>query len=194
MKEINYQSDFKLFEKGDLHTAPFEFEYRTAFSKPYKVSCIDGVYTNCKLTDDGRLMVVFDNHGLRPGLLRCLRKYYLTDKDYHDGVCHLMSDENTDIMLTVGKTDCVQAETELPPHYQQGEQGSKGDKGDRGLQGETGPQGNTGPKGDPGNDGKDLTWESMTDEQREELMGKVVEEVKEGLVTATEVTDIENVL
>lgn len=164
MKEINYQSDFKLFEKGDLHTAPFEFEYRTAFSKPYKVSHADGVFTNCKLTEDGRLMVVFDNHGLRPGLLRCLRKYYLTDKDYHNGICHLVSDESTDVMLTTGKTDCVQVEIELPPHYQQGEPG------------------------------KDLTWESMTDEQREELTGKVVEEVQEGMITAIEVTDLENIL
>ena len=173
MKEINYKSDFKLFEKGDLHTAPFEFEYRTAFSKPYKVSFLDGVYTNCKLLDDGRLMVVFDNHGLHPGLLRCLRKFYLTDKDYHDGICLLVSDESTDVRLTVGKTDCVQVEIELPPHYQQGEPGTPGD---------------------PGEDGKDMTWESMTDEQRAELTGKVVEEVKEELITAVEVTDIENVL
>ena len=170
MKEINYKSDFKLFEKGDLHTAPFEFEYRTAFSKPYKVSCVDGVYTNCKLMEDGRLMVVFDNHGLRPGLLRCLRKYYLTDKDYHDGICNLVSDEHTDVMLTTGKTDCVQVEIELPPHYQQGEPGT------------------------PGEPGQDLTWENMTPEQREELTSKVVEEVKEGLVTATEVTDVESIL
>lgn len=54
---------------------------------------------------------------------------------------------------------------------QQGPQGEKGDTGETGLQGpkgdtgETGPQGAIGPKGDP------LTWEDLTEEQKESLRG-----------------------
>lgn len=123
MKQIHYKSDFKLFEKGELHTAPFEYEYSTTFGRSYKASYIEGVYTNCRLLDDGRLMVIFDNHGLTPGILRVTRRYYLTDNDYHDGVCHLVSKEETGVILTAGKTDECEVEVQVPPHYMQGDHG-----------------------------------------------------------------------
>lgn len=123
MKQINYKSDFKLFENGDLHASPFEYEYNTTFGKSYKASCLDGVYTNCRLLDDGRLMVIFDNHGLAPGILRVIRRYYLTDKDYHDGICNLVSKEDTGVILTAGKTDECEVEVQVPSHYMQGDPG-----------------------------------------------------------------------
>lgn len=123
MKPKNYKSDFKLFEKGDLHIAPFEYEYYTTFGKSYKVSYVDGVYTNCRLLEDGRLMVIFDNHGLAPGILRVTRHYYLTDKDFHDGICDLVSKEDTGVILTSGKTDWCEVEVQVPPHYMQGDPG-----------------------------------------------------------------------
>lgn len=194
MKRIHYKSDFKLFEKGDLHTAPFEYEYYTTFGKRYKVSYIDGVYTNCRLLEDGRLMVIFDKHGLAPGILRVTRHYYLTDKDFHDGICDLVSKEDTGVILTTGKTDECDLEVEVPPHYMQGEKGEKGDKGDTGdtgPQGVQGIQGEKGEKGDKGEDGKDLTWESMSDEQHATLIQEVTGEVENNLITITQVGDTE---
>lgn len=49
----------------------------------------------------------------------------------------------------------------------QGEKGDKGDKGDQGIQGEQGPQGVQGPKGADGT----MTFEDLTEEQRESLRG-----------------------
>lgn len=194
MKPKNYKSDFKLFEKGDLHIAPFEYEYYTTFGKSYKVSYVDGVYTNCRLLEDGRLMVIFDKHGLAPGILRVTRHYYLTDKDFHDGICDLVSKEDTGVILTTGKTDECDLEVEVPPHYMQGEKGEKGDKGDTGdtgPQGVQGIQGEKGEKGDKGEDGKDLTWESMSDEQHATLIQEVTREVENNLITITQVGDTE---
>lgn len=161
MKPKNYKSDFKLFEKGDLHIAPFEYEYYTTFGKSYKVSYVDGVYTNCRLLEDGRLMVIFDNHGLAPGILRVTRHYYLTDKDFHDGICDLVSKEDAGVILTTGKTDECDVEVEVPPHYMQGEPG------------------------------KNFTWDDMTEEQKTELASKAANELKDSLITATQVGDTE---
>lgn len=161
MKRIHYKSDFKLFENGDLHTSPFELEYSTTFGRIYKASYIEGVYTNCSMLDDGRLMVIFDNHGLPPGILRVTRRYYLTDKDFHDGICDLVSKEDTGVILTTGKTDECEVEVQVPPHYMQGEPG------------------------------KSLTWDDMTEEQKTELANKAANEIKDSLITATQVGDTE---
>lgn len=66
MTSINYKSDFKLFEDGCDFTVPFLFEYRTVFDRQYVANHVDGVYTNCQLQEDGRLLVVFDDHNLPP--------------------------------------------------------------------------------------------------------------------------------
>lgn len=161
MKAINYKSDFKLFESGELHVAPFEYEYFTTYGRTYKASYVDGVYTNCQLLEDGRLMIVFDGHRLQPGILHVERHYYLTDKDYHDGICNLISKEDTDVILTIGKTDKCDVEVEVPPHYMQGEPG------------------------------KSLTWDDMAEEQKTELASKVANELKDSLITATKVGDTE---
>ena len=161
MKQINYKSDFKLFENGELHTAPFELEYSTTFGRSYKASYIEGVYTNCRMLDDGRLMVIFDNHGLPPGILRVTRRYYLTDQDYRDRICDLVSKEDTGVILTTGKTDWCEVEVQVPPHYMQGEPG------------------------------KSLTWGDMTEEQKTQLASKAANELKDSLITATKVGDTE---
>lgn len=164
MKQIHYKSDFKLFEKGELHTDPFEYEYSTTFGKSYKASYLDGVYTNCRMLDDGRLMVIFDNHGLSQGILRVTRRYYLTDNDYHDGVCHLVSKDETGVILTTGKTDECEVEVQVPPHYMQGEQGVPG---------------------------KDMTWNSMTEGQRAELVQEVTGNIEGTMLTSTQLSDTE---
>ena len=164
MKSINYKSDFKLMENGCDFSVPFVFEYRTGFGKSYKVSHVDGEYTHCKLMEDGRLMVVFDDHGLRPGVLTCERHFYLTDQDYHDGICDLWDKRPTDIILTSGKTDECEAEVQLPPYYQQGEPGKPGDS---------------------------MTWDKMLEEDKEALKVAVVQEVEGLLVQVVPVDETE---
>lgn len=124
-KMINYKSDFKLIESGCDFTVPFRFVYSTGQGQGYEASHIDGVYHNCKLLDDGRLMVVFDSHGMQPGKLFCTRHFYLTDKDYHDGICDLWDRRPVGVALGNGKTDGTDVEVELPPYYQQGDGGSQ---------------------------------------------------------------------
>ena len=124
-KMINYKSDFKLIESGCDFTVPFRFVYSTGQGQGYEASHIDGVYHNCKLLDDGRLMVVFDSHGMQPGKLFCTRHFYLTDKDYHDGICDLWDRRPVGVALCNGKTDGTDVEVELPPYYQQGDGGSQ---------------------------------------------------------------------
>lgn len=170
MKQINYKSDFKLFEKGELHTAPFEYEYSTTFGKSYKASYLDGVYTNCRLLDDGRLMVIFDNHGLPPGILRVTRRYYLTDNDYHDGICDLVSKDETGVILTAGKTDECEVEVQVPPHYMQGDSGKSAYQ----IAVENGYEGSE-DEWLKSLKGKPFTYEDFTTEQLEEIKRPAVE-------------------
>ena len=164
MKSINYKSDFKLVESGCDFSAPFVFEYRTGFGKSYKASHVDGKYTNCKLMGDGRLMVIFDGHGLLPGILTCERHFYLTDQDYHDGICDLWDKRPIGIMLASGKTDDCEAEVQLPPYYQQGE---------------------------PGKPGESMTWDRMPEEDKDALKAAVIQEVKSSLVQVEPVDETE---
>lgn len=152
-RQVNYKSDFKLIEKltvtddsgAGLLDAPFVFNYYTAYGSVYTAKHCGGEFTNCKPMDDGSLMVVFDNHGLRPGKLMCERKFYLTDQDYADGICDMVDNRYTGIMLTTGATCGTDIDVQLPPYYQQG------------------------PQGEP------MTWDKMTAEQKQELVAMAVE-------------------
>ena len=99
--KINYQSDFKIIEKnlnGDVNT-PFRFTYRTVLSGCVVAEFDGHGYKNCHRLDDGGLLVIFDRHGLRPGALSVKREYYLSDADFADGICNLVSVENTGVIL-----------------------------------------------------------------------------------------------
>lgn len=118
MNKVNYKSDFKLIESGGSYDVPFTFDYHTWDKcKPYRASHIDGVYTNCRLLEDGKLLVVFDQHGLSVGELKCERHFYLTDADFADGVCNLVTVESTGVMLVTGRTDECEAEVTSYPGY-----------------------------------------------------------------------------
>lgn len=132
MSNINYKSDFKIFEEGCDFTVPFLFEYRTVFDRQYVASHVDGIYTNCQLQEDGRLLVVFDDHNLPPGILTCTRHFYLSDQDFHDGICDLWDKRDTGIILTTNRTDCCEVSIELPPFYMQGEAGTTPHIGENG--------------------------------------------------------------
>lgn len=68
----------------------------------------------------------------------------------------------------------------------QGPKGDKGDKGDTGAQGPQGIQGPVGPQGPKGADGT-MTFEDLTEEQKESLRGKsAYESAQEGGYTGTE--------
>ena len=151
LKQINAKSDFKLIEaaaQGEeyLFDAPFVFRYTAGCGsgKSYIAKHCNGEYVNCEPTGDGRLLVSFDNHGLGCGKLMCERTFYLTDADFADGICSLTDKRQTGVLLTAGETQFSGIEVQLPPYYQQG------------------------PQGEP------MTWEKMTDDDKEQLVGMVV--------------------
>ena len=78
-----------------------------------------------------------------------------------DGICDLWDKRPTGIVLTSGKTEECDPEVQLPPYYQQGE---------------------------PGKPGESLTWDKMTEEDKEALKASVVKEV-EGLLVQVEPVD-----
>lgn len=160
--QINYKSDFKLFEErdgGKGFDVPFVFRYSTLAGSGYEVSHVDGEYHNCKPLDDGRLMVIFDNHGLPAGQLVCERHFYLTDKDYHDGICDLWDKRAVDVFLGTGATEQTRIEVALPPYYSQGEPG------------------------------KAFTYEDFTPEQIAELQQPATEAAEEANTAAKSATD-----
>lgn len=165
MKSINYQSDFKLIEKnlnGDIST-PFRFTYRTILSGCFVTEFDGKEYKHCRRLDEGSLLVAFDNHGLRPGALSVKREYYLTDADFTDGICNLVSVESTGIMLVSGKTDDSTATIEVYPNYQQG------------------------PPGNP------MTWDDMTLEQRKSLKDAVVKDIQTEQLVSEELPSSGNI-
>ena len=164
LKSINYKSDFKLIESGCDFSVPFIFKYNTRSGRTFTASHIDGVYTNCKRMDDGRLLVIFDRHGMGVGNLVCHRRFFLDDGDYSDGICHLHDHRSTGVTLTVGETDECHVDVALPPYYQQGEKGDA------------------------------LTWDTMTDEQKKELEDAVAKQVLSGQISTEEIENIETIL
>ena len=116
---INYQSDFKIIEKnlnGDVNT-PFRFTYFNPFKGKFIASFDGQEYVGCSRMEDGSLLVAFDNPGFSPGMLKVKREYFISDSDFMDGICNLVSIEDTGIVLTPGKTDESTAEIMPYPDY-----------------------------------------------------------------------------
>lgn len=163
MIRINYQSDFKIIEKnlnGDIST-PFRFSYRTALSGRVVAEFDGHEYKNCRRLNDGSLLVVFDSHGLRPGTLSVKREYYLSDADFKDGVCNLISVENTGVVLVIGKSDESTAFVDVCPNYQKGD------------------------KGDP------MTWDSMTSDEKRQLTAEVTEGMSVNMLASVALSEKE---
>lgn len=124
--ERNYKSDFSLLignVQGDV-TTPFTFTFRTFSSAVVYVASFDGVnYVNCRREADGKIMVLFDNHGLGLGELWVTTDYKLTNPDYPDGIEDKVDNLFTGVILTDGESYGV-LDTVIYPDYQ------KGDKGD----------------------------------------------------------------
>ncbi len=126
--KINYRSDFKTLEQclnGDVAT-PFRFTYRTSSLSSYTVEFDGENYTSCRRTDDGGLLVIFDNHRLGTGRLLVQREYFLTDEDFSDNICHTVTFESLNIILTALDCDVDTPTVGVYPAYQKGDKGDKG--------------------------------------------------------------------
>ncbi len=121
--KINYLSEFKLIERFDDADGlvPFRYTYYTSKSEGYVVSYDGQEYVNCRCETDGELLVIFENHALNLGELHVKREYFLSDTDFADGVCNVVSVERTNIELTMGKSEGTEVTTELLNAYAQGE-------------------------------------------------------------------------
>lgn len=135
MRTINYESDFKIIEGfvdgSSILAAPFKFTYYTKVSRGVYVASYDGTeFVNCHPTDDGRVVVPFDNPQFGMGVLNVKREFFLNDKDFADGICNLVSVESTGIILDRGATDMDgEVNIELFPFYQRGLDGEDGKDG-----------------------------------------------------------------
>lgn len=87
-KRVNYKTDFSLLEKSETgYDVPFRFKYFTSSPSRAFVASYDGEnFENCHVTDEGNLVVGFDNHRMGLGLLQVERTYYLTNEDYQSGI------------------------------------------------------------------------------------------------------------
>lgn len=172
MKTINYESDFKIIEGfkdgSSILAAPFRFTYYTKVSRGVYVAEYNGSeFVNCHPSDDGRVIVPFDSPKLGMGVLMVKREFFLSDSDFKDGICNLVSVESTGITLDRGATDMDgEVNIELFPFYQQGETGKSAY--DEWLE-----LGNTGTVEDFLNSmrGEPFTYEDFTPEQLESLKG-----------------------
>jgi hypothetical protein len=88
-KDIFYKTDFVLKEVSEVgYSVPFRFRYWAAAPSRFFEASFDGTnYQNCRLDDNGDLIIGFDNHNMGCGTLMVARTYYLNNQDFADGVC-----------------------------------------------------------------------------------------------------------
>ena len=88
-KDIFYKTDFAITEHSEAgYNVPFRFKYWSADPSRYFEASFDGTnFTNCRLDDNGDLVIGFDNHKMGCGILMVARTYYLNNQDYTEGVC-----------------------------------------------------------------------------------------------------------
>lgn len=88
-KDIFYKTDFVLKEQSEVgYSVPFRFKYWAAAPSRFFEASFDGTnFTNCRLDDNGDLIIGFDNHNMGCGTLMVARTYYLNNQDFADGVC-----------------------------------------------------------------------------------------------------------
>lgn len=119
MKQVNYLSDFKIWESLQ-NAAPFRFTYYIrGVQQPRYVISYDGYnYVNCR-PDGDRLLIPFKAQ-FSPGVLMVDREYYLSDSDFSDGILHLQVNGESGIEIITGQADNFDIIVEVPPNYQQG--------------------------------------------------------------------------
>ena len=154
MVKINYKSDFKINEKSETIAleVPFVFSYYVFDSKKYVVSFDGHNYVNCERKEDGSLDVIFNKPEFGIGHLKVERKYAVDDKAFADGVFDVVTVDKSDVFITSGKTFETYIETLVVPPF------LKGDKGDP------------------------MTWDTMTETERGELVHDVAEAIDPEMV------------
>lgn len=133
-RKLYFKTDFKIWERCDCgFNAPFRFTYFTGSPRCGVVASYDGhEYHGCKLMEDGRLCVAFDDHGFGLGVLRVERRFYLSDADYASGVCDEVfppnpvtcedGDEQYNLCLSLeGTLTELNASSVVPPYWIKGE-------------------------------------------------------------------------
>lgn len=118
---INYQSDFKiLIRRADgksLSAVPFDFSFYVKKEKKLTASYNGTVYKCCEPTDDGCVLVPFDDARLGIGEITARMEYHIPDGVFNDGKCDIVSIEKTGIILGRGVTDCVMVELVVCPPF-----------------------------------------------------------------------------
>lgn len=133
-RKLYFKTDFKIWERCDCgFNAPFRFTYFTGSPRCGVVASYNGrEYHGCKLMEDGRLCVAFDDHGFGLGVLRVERRFYLSDADYASGVCDEVfpptpvtcedGDEQYNLCLSLeGTLTELNASSVVPPYWIKGE-------------------------------------------------------------------------
>ena len=169
MRNINYKSDFPLFqavymrefnketrrwEKRDVGFPDYDFTltyFTSTRNNSYVAHCKydrNGIpqCVNCKKTDDGRLLVLFNNHGLQPGPLKVEIDMEIPNEIFQDGFQKEVIPGPVDVNLWDRPTEGYgPAEAEaLLPYI----------------------------KGEDGKDGKDFTFDDFTPEQLADITDK----------------------
>lgn len=141
MVHVNYKSDFilrEIFKNSQGNTVPLPIEcdiiitYRTSPFKEFTASRINGVYTNCAITNTGSLLIFFNDHGLDRGYLTRTLQVDYRNSIMPDNYLNITNPENTGIELweheseVHGVIECdvilnyVQGDKGLPPVIQNG--------------------------------------------------------------------------
>lgn len=154
MIKINYKSDFKINESSETVAmeVPFVFSYYVFDNKKYVVSFDGHNYVNCERKEDGSLDVIFNQPDFGIGHLKVERKYAVDDKAFADGVFDVVTVDKTDVFITSGQTFETYVKTLVVPPF------LKGDKGDP------------------------MTWDTMTETERGELVHDVAEAIDPEMV------------
>lgn len=182
-KDIFYKTDFALRERSEVgYSVPFRFKYWAAApSRCFEASFDGTTFTNCRLDNNGDLIIGFDNHNMGCGTLMVARTYYLNNQDFADGVCDeaiapvpvviVENDEHGTeqkftIRLSLHGESAIDATSVVLPYYAKGDPGESAyqiavehgyvgteEEWLESLHGAPGAQGPQGPQGPQGEPG-----------------------------------------
>lgn len=118
--KINYKSDFTLEMSFTVQGQPvsipegdFALVFRTErHGAGYACTRIGNVYTNCKM-QGGSLVCVFDNHNLKPGILRCEMHDLVPDALFPTGTKSIVTPSTLAVELVEGAAEGDEVAAEI---------------------------------------------------------------------------------
>ena len=131
MEPIDYRSDFSFLleitdKKGNvlpLSEVDFDGQAYTAVKPGFAFARKDGECRNCAMRGD-KVLIICDNHGMRPGTIKVDLHVHYPDELYPDGVRTEVLTVNTDMRLSSGcgckPTDIIAEVTATTPTYIKG--------------------------------------------------------------------------